>query len=542
VDMKTVELKDIKSSPYNSRKTFDAEKMKELVASVVEKGILNPILLRTKGNKYEIVCGERRFRAATTAGLTEIPAVVRILTDQQALECMVIENLQREDVHPLEEAEGYEALMKKHGYKTVDDIAAKIGKSRGYVYGRLKLCELIPENRKLFYSGKFSPSVALLVAKVPPSLQLEAGKYIANGGDWGRGEPLNYRDAKGYIEEKLMVQIKEAQFDPKEKGLAGKCSCVECPRRTGNDQLLFADVQGKDICTDPGCFEAKKNATVQREMSRLKEKGKTVISPEEAKQLFRYRGDESPDKKYIALDEHDYSWPSGVTVRKMLKNNKDAKIIYAIQPFTGKVIEMVDRSDLPGILKSAGIKTSAGGSSRGKDLTKAKRDNRIRNAKYSLHVSKVSTIDNQRVRNVIILDRILEDLDRNARDMRPREILKGIVKGTGKSWGDCWTITQLYELGDQKVQELICRVILERSKALADDDLEFLCESLGFSMAKDYAITKEYLEACTKDELVKLIKELGMSFAQEASAPKKVLVEYVFKNAPKGKVPKELIK
>jgi len=170
VDMKTVELKDIKSSPYNSRKTFDAEKMKELVASVEEKGILNPILLRPKGDRYEIVCGERRFRAATTAGLKDIPAVVRILTDQQALECMVIENLQREDVHPLEEAEGYEALMKKHGYKTVEDIAAKIGKSRAYVYGRLKLCDLIPENRKIFYSGKFSPSVALLVAKVPPGL------------------------------------------------------------------------------------------------------------------------------------------------------------------------------------------------------------------------------------------------------------------------------------------------------------------------------------------------------------------------------------
>lgn len=108
--------------------------------------------------------------------------------------------------------------------------------------------------------------------------------------------------------------------------------------------------------------------------------------------------------------------------------------------------------------------------------------------------------------------------------------------------GDCWTIPQLYELGDQKVQELIAKVILERSKALADDDLEFLCDSLGFSMAKDYVITKEYLEACTKDELMGLIKEFGISFAQEGTAPKKVLVEYVYKNAPKGKVPKELVK
>jgi hypothetical protein len=84
---------------------------------------------------------------------------------------------------------------------------------------------------------------------------------------------------------------------------------------------------------------------------------------------------------------------------------------------------------------------------------------------------------------VIILDRLLEDLDRNARDMRPRELLKDRQRYREKL-GDCWTIPQLYELGDQKVQELIAKVILERSKALADDDLEFLCDSLGFSMAR----------------------------------------------------------
>lgn len=159
MDMKLTELKE---AEHNERRTFDEAKLKELAASIKEKGVLEPILVRPSDGKHEIVCGARRFRAAAMVGLLEIPVVVKSLNDKQALECQVIENLQREDVHPLEEAEGYEQLMKKHGYKSADDIAAKIGKSKTYVYGRLKLCELIPENRKLFYEGRLSPSVALL--------------------------------------------------------------------------------------------------------------------------------------------------------------------------------------------------------------------------------------------------------------------------------------------------------------------------------------------------------------------------------------------
>ncbi len=140
LNAKLVELKDIKPSQHNARKTFDEAKIKELSASIKEKGVIEPIIIRPANGKYEVVCGERRFRASQMAGITTIPAVIKELDDKQAIEYQIIENLHREDVHPLEEAEGYELLMKKHGYKTVEDIAVKVGKSKGYVYGRLKLC------------------------------------------------------------------------------------------------------------------------------------------------------------------------------------------------------------------------------------------------------------------------------------------------------------------------------------------------------------------------------------------------------------------
>ncbi|MFA4991494.1 MAG: ParB/RepB/Spo0J family partition protein [Candidatus Omnitrophota bacterium] len=377
-ELKNILLEEVSVSKNNPRKHTDEQKFKDLVASIKEKGVIVPIIVRLVGKGYELVCGERRVKAAQQAGLKEIPAIIRKLDDKQAIEFQVIENLQREDVHPLEEAEGYELLMKRHGYKTVDDIAVKVGKSKAYIYGRMKLCDLIPENRKLFYDGKFSPSVALLVARVPAHLQKGAGNRVARGEN-NDGDSMSYRDAKEFIHENFMLQLKEAQFDTKEKGLAGKCSCVDCPKRTGNQKELFEDVNRADVCTDPTCFEAKKNASTQRAITKLKAEGKEVISPDEAKKLFNYPTAESPDHKYMALDGHDWSWPQGVTPRKMLKASKDVKVIYAVQPFNGKIIEMVDKSVLPKMLKNAGIKGDSPSSS-GQDFAADRRKERIRKA------------------------------------------------------------------------------------------------------------------------------------------------------------------
>lgn len=166
----TIPLTDISPSKSNPRKHFDAKRLEELAESIKEKGVLQPVLVRPNGQGYELVAGERRYRAAKMAGLQELPAVIRQLDDTEVVECQTIENLQREDVHPLEEAAGYHQLMKLGKYDA-SRIAAKVGRSVKYVYDRMKLLELTKEAQDLFWDGKIQAGHAILLARLSPSQQ-----------------------------------------------------------------------------------------------------------------------------------------------------------------------------------------------------------------------------------------------------------------------------------------------------------------------------------------------------------------------------------
>lgn len=170
--IETIPLKELREHPSN-RKRFDAARLEELTANVKEKGILTPLLVRKNGKCYEVIAGARRLRAALGAGLAEVPAIVRELDDREALELLVIDNLQREDVHPLEEAEGYLLLHEKHKC-TVEQLAAKVGKSVAYVYARMKLCELTKEAKKAFLEDRITAGHAVLLARLKPEDQARA--------------------------------------------------------------------------------------------------------------------------------------------------------------------------------------------------------------------------------------------------------------------------------------------------------------------------------------------------------------------------------
>jgi ParB/RepB/Spo0J family partition protein len=173
-DFQSIPLEQLAPSKHNPRKHFDPTRLDELTASIKEKGVLQPLLVRPNGTRgYEIVAGERRYRAAKAAGLTEIPAIVRQLNDTEVVECQTIENLQREDVHPLEEAAGYHALMKLGKYDAAR-IAARVGRSVKYVYDRMKLLELSKEAQDLFWKGKIQAGHAILLARLSPADQKRA--------------------------------------------------------------------------------------------------------------------------------------------------------------------------------------------------------------------------------------------------------------------------------------------------------------------------------------------------------------------------------
>lgn len=295
------------TSPTNPRKHFDPVKLQELAESIRATGVHQPILARPlPGSRlqetfehirladgslkplptHEIVSGERRFRACRIAGLATVPAMVRALTDEQVLEIQIIENLQRDDLTELEEAEGYEALM-QHSGLNAEAVGAKIGKSRSYVYGRLKLLELGPDGREALRQGRIDASHALLIARIPDTkLQAQAVKDIAADAS-GETPARSYRASKRLVRSHYMLKLSDAPFDIHDASLVpASGSCSTCSKRTGADPDLFADVEGEDLCIDPPCHQAKRDALSARTKREAHERGQVVIDGREAKALM----------------------------------------------------------------------------------------------------------------------------------------------------------------------------------------------------------------------------------------------------------------
>lgn len=284
--MRYVPLDSIVESKTNPRKHFDKKSLHELTISVAEKGILVPLLVRKtitvqEGgdhalDAFEIVAGARRFRAAKEASLEQIPVIVRELDDLQALEVQVIENLQRCDVHPLEEAEGYKQLLAAGKYKDVDALAVKVGKSTSYVYQRLKLAELIQPAKKAFEEEKISAGHAILIARLQSDAQKEALTYCTD-----RWHAASVRDLADWIERNIHLDLAKAPWKKDDAELVPSAGpCISCPKRTGASPALFEDIKKGDTCTDPTCFRSKQSALVKIKMA--EHPGIRIVSNQDA--------------------------------------------------------------------------------------------------------------------------------------------------------------------------------------------------------------------------------------------------------------------
>ncbi|MEG2515479.1 MAG: ParB/RepB/Spo0J family partition protein [Acidaminococcaceae bacterium] len=178
-----IELKDLVPNPYQPRKSFDPAKLKELVASIEEHGIIQPLIVRQAGEQYEIVAGERRWRAAKAAGLTKVPVVIRVYEEAAMMEVAMIENIQRHNLNPLEEAEGIKAIMDKLGMTQVE-VAKKLGRSRTAVANILRLLNLPPAIRKYVLEEKLTlGQVRPLLVITDQEQQLKLAQAIC-ANDW----------------------------------------------------------------------------------------------------------------------------------------------------------------------------------------------------------------------------------------------------------------------------------------------------------------------------------------------------------------------
>jgi ParB family chromosome partitioning protein len=257
----------IHESTTNPRKTFEESKLHELAESIRQHGLIQPITVRPNNNGFEIVAGARRYRASLLAEQFSIPSRIVELTDAQALEWALIENSQRVDVHPYEEAQGFQQLLNIPGY----DVAAlveKSGKSASHIYARLSLLQLIPEVAEAFTQERITASHANLIARIPQESQAEAFEQCWRK-DWKDDEAhlLPAKFLSAWIQSNLYLSLADAPFDREDHTLnpaAG--ACTTCPRRSGYNTALFADVIS-DQCLDGKCFQTKITVHIDREIA-----------------------------------------------------------------------------------------------------------------------------------------------------------------------------------------------------------------------------------------------------------------------------------
>jgi ParB family chromosome partitioning protein len=291
-EFQIVGLGRIAESSTNPRRSFRG--MDELTASVTAHGVLVPILVRpinghvdsqsrtalairgTDTPDFEIVAGARRFRAAEAAGLADIPVRIRSMTDDEALEIQVVENLQREDVHPMEEALGYQKLLDRPGY-SIEAIANKVGRSTSYVYQRLKLLDLIGPAQESFLEEHITAGHAVQIARLSPKDQADALDHCFDNYERdtdGKRMLCGVRELASYISSQIHLDLQKAVFkkdDPDLVRAAG--ACTSCVKRTGFVPALWPDIAHKDTCTDRHCYEEKLQAHIAHKKARLEKSG-----------------------------------------------------------------------------------------------------------------------------------------------------------------------------------------------------------------------------------------------------------------------------
>jgi len=283
-----LKLKDIEPGE-NYRKHLGKAGMKELTASIKSHGVLQPIIVRKVGKKYEVIAGHRRHLAATEAGLKTIPASIVTADDAAALEISVIENSQREDPNPMDEAQGFEKLLSL-GKHTAESLAKKLDKSASYVYTRLRLNDLAKDVQKALQNDKITLAHALVLLRLPEKKdQQELLDDIID-------QDMSPAQARGHLDNYGMDMARAIFIAD---------GCLNCEHRTTTQAKLFAD--GKpddDRCMDAACFKRKmlqhlealagKESARGRDIAReadviqaIQRKGRTIHSEKDMKPACR---------------------------------------------------------------------------------------------------------------------------------------------------------------------------------------------------------------------------------------------------------------
>lgn len=493
-----IDVRLVVTSHTNPRKHFDASKLAELAASIQASGVHQPVLVRplpahrledTADLKprpvYELVSGERRLRACRQAEVPTIPAMIRELDDNQVREIQIVENLQRDDLTELEEAEGYEQLM-QHSGLTAEEVGAKIGKSRSYVYNRTKLLNLGPEGREAMREGWLPASHALLIARMPSTkLQADALKNLR---DYG-GDLPPYRAAAELMQRQYMLNLSRAPFQITDATLVPAAgSCRQCPKRTGADPDLFADVKAADTCTDPACYHGKEEAQKRLVRQQAEERGLEVIDGREARALVS-RSWNTRVEGHLRLDEKEDS-PTGEPLRKIIGKamlEQGVKEVLVANPYNkGDLIACLPTEVASNLLQSVASKNKKAAAAVDELKEQAQKE-----ARYAAERAKAEA---------------KEDYEKAWRWQMLEQAWEQIKVGTHEPWDD-----------------LLRYVALEMAERLNTDDCKRLCKllDLGKVAPKDglQQWVKDIPDAHMALQLLVMFRDVGYSSYYEQHSP-----------------------
>ena len=305
-----VALANLQPGKFNPRKHFDEKAISELTASISRQGVLQPIGVRKVDDtdNYEIIYGERRFRASLEAGLKEIPAIVFQVSDETAQELAVTENLQRKDVSPMEEAFAYQNLMQTGRYD-VTSLSERFGKSENYIRTRLNFSSLIPEFAELLEADEITISLASELCRYSEDIQKDVYEEHFKDG-------MSYGSWKGFKAQELRTRLQNCYTNELCQCLFDKTQCLSCPSNT-NNMLLFCN-DGYGRCANRDCLEEKN-------VSFIVEKAVNFIK-------------QYPD---VTLCHYEYNYNKEVVERLMSIGYEFETVSYGFIKFPYKPIEPV---------------------------------------------------------------------------------------------------------------------------------------------------------------------------------------------------------
>ncbi len=529
---KVIPLDNVKPSKENYRTIFRKVSMEELTASVKSKGVLQPILVRpVKGNgSFEIVAGHRRFMAATDAGLGEIPAMVKELSDVEALEIQVIENSQREDPNPMEEARGFAKLIKM-GKHTPDTLAEKIGRSVRYVLSRVKLLDLPEKVQAKVESEELSLGHALLLTRLRhASEQTAFMKEILD-------EELSVGQATGGIRD-FVSTLENAVFDT--------AGCERCPYLSRNQSTLWPDLKKSDHCMDKGCFFAKTRDHYKAILKARAADGFKTFTDEKtvrpliahgAKKSARIVDSESKTRYYYGVEPKKYKGQC------MKCTEQHAFYMYETKGYNGKGIEFGDicldtkcLNKMQGHARpghDGGNGTSSSGNGHNKEMKARECRDRFLRDRVPPKVAASAPLQKRLHIYYMCVA---------GNDFMPEDLAKEL--GLGKSR---WILsTELYRgimaLPAKQLDKVLSNVLA--AKVAKDTDtgaLLLMTDEAGIDVSKELAVDKAWLNSNTKAELAKVAKQLGVKLPAKAEK-KGEMVKAILAGNLVGKIPSDFKK